>query len=160
MTGSMANRANDGGFLALLLVSCGLDALTRSGPFGRLLGAAVGCVALIIGLVFITIYLVNTDFSEQSGNGNQTNAKGIPHTPEDASTETWWTTFILLFGFFLLVSTPMFIYVPRYMWRPERQSQTAVVQGTPVPTTVAVPEGCQQRPLLAFRVDGEHGELV
>ena len=156
----MSTRQQDGGFLALLLVSCGLDAIGRAGPFGRLLAAGIGCIILIIGLVYVVIYLANTDFSEQNGNSTLSNAKGVPHTPEDTSGETWWTTFILLFGFLLIFSMPVFVYVPRYMWRPERQTQPKVVQGTPVATTVAVTETCQQRPLLAFRVEGEQGELV
>ena len=160
----MANRASDGGIIAALLFQCGLDALIRSGPVGRLIGAGIGCIAVIVGLVFVIIYLANTDFSDDtsspSSSSNSTYAKGEQHTPHDTSAEAGWTTFILIFGFLFIASMPAFIYVPRYMWRPERQTQPALVQGTPVVPGKPVSEPYHQRPLLAFRVEGEQGEFV
>jgi len=169
MTGRMANNRNDGGLIALLLFQCGLDALGRSGPLGRYLAGVIGCLALIIGLVFVIVYLANTDFSGDSdtsttaSSNNMSTAKGEQHTPQDTATETWWTTFILIFGIFFIASMPVFIYVPRYMWRPERRTQPALAQGTPVVPVVPgkpVEAAPDQRPLLAFRVEGEQGEFV
>lgn len=163
MTRGMANRANDGGLIAALLFQCGLDALIRSGPFGRLIGGVIGCIAVIVGIVYVIIYLANTDFSDDTSSpssSNSTYAKGEEHTPHDTSAESGWTTFILIFGFLFIASMPAFIYVPRYMWRPERQTQPALVQGTPIVPGKPVSEAYDQLPLLAFRVEGEQGEFV
>lgn len=165
----MANNRNDGGLIALLLFQCGLDALGRSGPFGRCLAGGIGCVSLITGLVFVIVYLANTDFSGDSdtsttaGSNNVSMAKGEHHTPQDTANEAWWTYFILIFGLLFIFSMPVFIYVPRYMWRPERRTQPALAQGTPVvPVVQGKPVGAapEHRPLLAFRVEGEQGEFV
>lgn len=65
----------------------------------------------------------------------------VPHTPTDTSyTQGWWISFFIIVVAITLLSTPMFYYVPQYVYR-----RRPVLQ-PPAPE----PAQSAERPLLAL----------
>ena len=155
---------DDGGGLALLLIFCGLDALSRT-PGGALIGGVLGCLLFVGGTIFFVVWAAGQDFSDDtspppppplpSGPAGVSGANGERHTPTDTSAESYWTNIVLIFVVVSLLTTPACWYVPRY-W--SRATSTAAgspgaTQGRAAPTA-APARGAGARPLLALRVEG------
>ena len=146
----MGDRARGGLDVALLFVFCGLDALTRSSPFGQLIASGIACCFVLGGLVAMVVVLATADWSEDSetgdsnsnGNGTSTstNLYISHHTPTDASTETWWTSFVVIGAAALLLSLPLLWYLPVYAWCPERRTQPTLREKGPERPLLALPE--------------------
>ena len=145
----MADRGNGAANIAVLLAVCGLDAISRSGPLGQVFACGAGCVMFVIGVIVLIVYLSNTDFSDASDGG--TDASGYPnsssvshHTPTETTTETFWSNFIFITLLLLVLSMPVFYYVPVYIRGPNR----GPVKGTQ--STLA--QRGVERPMLALSI--------
>ena len=170
----------DGGGIALLFLFCGLDAIGRA-PGGELVAGGVG-----VHHVFWRTHRIHRlgqhdqlDYSAPPSPPAPlppyavylypspppptayANAKVEPHTPNDTSTETSWTNFILLFIFVTLLTSPACWYVPRYYYSGRRVAPSPpVVQSVPVAesnVTTAATQATDQRPLLALHASGVAG---
>ena len=153
--GNGEGRAN-AGLIGLLLISCGLDALGKGGPIGRTIAAGAGCCVFVVGLVVMIVVLVGAA-NDTTGTlspstppppppppaGSYMQGREVPHTPTDTSyTEGWWLSFFIIVIAITLLSTPMFYYVPQYVYR-----RGPVVEPP-------APARSDERPLLALSKGG------
>jgi len=160
----------DGGGIALLFLFCGLDAIGRA-PGGELVAGVLGCIMFFGGLIAFIVWASTTNFDYSAPPPSPpaplppptayADAKVEPHTPNDTSTETSWTNFILLFIFVTLLTSPACWYVPRYYYSGRRVAPSPpVVQSVPVAesnVTTAATQATDQRPLLALHASGVAG---
>jgi len=127
-------RGGDVANIAILLTWCGLNTLSRSGPTGQFFACAAGCLAFLVGIVVLIVYLANTDFSTDDNDGGSNMSSVSHHAPRDTSMEAFWTNFILIAAIFLVASMPVIYYVPTYMRggsqrKPSAQTYTGAPQG-------------------------------
>jgi hypothetical protein len=173
-------RSNDGGALALLLIFCSLDAIQRL-PGGYIISGVVSCGLLIVGIIWMIIWVANVDttampppplppgamYASPPPPGvylSGAKSEKAPHTPQETNDTEWWTNFFLISAFLILLTTPACWYMPswgrpRVTYVPVRTLQPVQpTPNTPVPVVQGVPvptpsAAPSERPLLALRTD-------
>jgi hypothetical protein len=125
--------ANGDGATALLLVFCSLDALRRlGGPFGALV-AAVSCLLLIVGLVWVIGWANQQTDDDDLISKETSHGAERRHTPTTTAS-SFWINAIVIFLVLSVITSPSCYYIPRAM---RKQPDPVIVDAEPLPTEAA-----------------------